>query len=410
MARFETSRCALPRAASAIQGTKRCSSGGDTAPGREVRRSGVGKEARALSATATRDIQMARTLALARRLARSRTTVLMLGETGVGKEWIARAIHDHGPRARREFVEVNCAALPEALLESELFGHERGAFTGACRSRRGSFEVADGGTLFLDEVAEMAPSLQAKLLRAVQDRRVRRLGSEKCSYLDVRIIAATNRTHDELLAGALRQDLFYRLAVATVRVPPLRERPEDVMLLAERFLAELTEEHGSDIEGFDAEATRALRAHSWPGNVRELRNAVERAALFCDEGLVRASHLALTTGGASGRSLPARGRERIAPHEASSCWREEWLGLPLAEVRRRVLDEIEHEYLREQLRVTGGRVGEVARRAGMTPRSLYDRLQKHGLRKEQFRVARADAEVRFRSRPARCSRPGHAPR
>jgi DNA-binding NtrC family response regulator len=214
-----------------------------------------------------------------RAMAGSDATVLILGESGTGKELVARAIHQHGARRARPFVPVNCAAIPENLLESELFGHERGAFTGAERKHRGLFLEADGGTLFLDEVGDLSLPLQAKLLRALQDRSIRPVGAQQDIRLDLRVISATHRDLPVLVQeGRFREDLYYRLAVLPLRLPSLRERADDILLLAQHFLERAAGSLGKTLDGFDAEASAWLLAHRWPGNVRELENVVERAA------------------------------------------------------------------------------------------------------------------------------------
>jgi Nif-specific regulatory protein len=226
------------------------------------------------------------------RVAPSRATVLLRGESGTGKEVVARALHDHGPRAERPFVAVSCAALPEALLESELFGHEKGAFTGAAQARAGRFELADGGTLFLDEVGELPLAAQVKLLRALQERQFERVGGRKTVTVDVRLVAATNRDLEEAVRrGAFRLDLYHRLQVVEIELPPLRERRDDVPLLTARFVEELCAEHGRRLE-LAPEAMAALCACEWPGNVRQLRNVLERLVVAHGGGPVRAEDLA----------------------------------------------------------------------------------------------------------------------
>ncbi len=220
------------------------------------------------------------------RIAESRAGVLVTGESGTGKELVARAIHDLGDRSGSPFIAVNCGAIPHALMESELFGHERGAFTGASERRIGRFEAASGGTLLLDEIGELDPSLQVKLLRAIQEKHIERVGSPHSIGVDVRIIAATNRDLEhEIGAGRFRADLFYRINVVSVHVAPLRERREDVRLLAEAFLERASREYGREIR-FSREALTALEHYAWPGNVRELENAVERGAALCDGGSI----------------------------------------------------------------------------------------------------------------------------
>jgi DNA-binding NtrC family response regulator len=227
-------------------------------------------------------------LDLARRVAPLRSTVLVTGETGTGKELVAGAVHLLSPRAAGPFVKVNCAALPETLLESELFGHERGAFTGAERTRIGRFEQANRGTLFLDEIGDMSPATQAKLLRVLQHQEFHRLGGTRPLRTDARIVAATNRNLEEAIAaGGFRQDLYFRLNVIGIHLPPLRERPEDVLALAEHFRARMAAEIGRPLGGFSEGALQRLRGHDWPGNVRELRNVVERAVLMSEGGCIQ---------------------------------------------------------------------------------------------------------------------------
>ncbi len=244
-------------------------------------------------------------LELARRVAPSRSTVLVTGETGTGKELVAGIIHSLSPRASRAFVKVNCAALPETLLESELFGHERGAFTGADRQRIGRFEQADGGTLFLDEIGDMSPVTQAKLLRVLQDQEFFRLGGTRAIRTDVRIVAATNQDLERAIRGGrFREDLYYRLNVVAIWLPPLRERPEDVEALALHFLARFAADLGRPRTGFSPAALTRIREHPWPGNVRELRNAVERAVLMADGERVDATDIGLDDPGLIQRRVP----------------------------------------------------------------------------------------------------------
>ena len=224
-------------------------------------------------------------VALARRVIDADTTVLLLGETGTGKELFARLIHANGRRRARKFIAQNCGALPESLLESELFGHARGAFTGAVAEHRGLFEEADGGTIFLDEVGEMSPAMQLRLLRVLQEGEVRRVGATHTSRVDVRVIAATNADlEEEIRAGRFRQDLYYRLNVFPIRLPPLRERPEDIPALADHFLRAFRERAHRAIPAIAPEALRCLRAYPFPGNVRELENEIERAVALADDG------------------------------------------------------------------------------------------------------------------------------
>jgi Nif-specific regulatory protein len=309
------------------------------------------------------------------RVARSRATVLVRGESGTGKELVARALHESSPRTGRPFVALNCAALPEALLESELFGHEKGAFTGAAAGTKGRFELADGGTLFLDEVGELSLSAQAKLLRAIQERQFERVGGRRVVTVDVRIVAATNRDLDAAVsAGEFRLDLYHRLSVVTVVLPPLRERREDIAALAEHLVRELSEENGREVR-LGADALEALAAHDWPGNVRQLRNVLEAAVVSTEAAVLREVHLGLDPG-----SARARGE---APSDARPCPREA-AGAPRLEARAEDdgLDEA------EQLRVALARAGFVkakaARLLGMTVRQLDWRVRKYGISVERF--------------------------
>ncbi|MFV1958203.1 MAG: sigma 54-interacting transcriptional regulator, partial [Planctomycetota bacterium] len=241
-----------------------------------------------------RSERMVRVVEAARRAARTDSSVLVTGETGTGKEVIANLIHRRSVRANRPFVEVNCAAFPETLLESELFGHERGAFTGADRRREGRFELADGGTLFLDEIAEMAPSAQVKLLRVLQERSFTRLGGTRTVHVDVRLVAATNRDLEAAVAdGSFREDLYYRLNVIRLEVPPLRERREEIPLFVDRFLQEIVHRIGHGPKRFSSAAMDLLYRHPWPGNVRELKNTIERCAVLCESETVGPEDLRL---------------------------------------------------------------------------------------------------------------------
>jgi Nif-specific regulatory protein len=235
-----------------------------------------------------------RVLGVVKKVAKSNSTVLIHGETGTGKELIAGAIHHNSLRAARNFVKVNCAALQENLLESELFGHEKGAFTGADRQRIGRFEQADGGTLFLDEIGDMSPSTQAKILRVLQEHEFERLGGTRTIRVDVRLIAATNRDLPAMVAASgFREDLYYRLNVVSVQTPPLRERKEDILALAMSFLRRYGNELKKRLDGLDPEAQKLLMRYNWPGNIRELENAIERAALLAERSVVTADDLRL---------------------------------------------------------------------------------------------------------------------
>lgn len=241
---------------------------------------------------------MVEALRMAEQVATSRASVLVVGETGTGKELIAELIHRSSPRAARALVRLNCAALTESLLESELFGHERGAFTGAIGRREGRFEQADGGTIFLDEVSEIPLATQVKLLRVLQERAFERVGGNETIHVDVRILAASNRDLRQRIAdGLFREDLYYRLNVVTIEIPPLRRRPSDIPDLASFFLRKFADENAKVVEGFSDQALAILLAHAWPGNVRELENVVERAVVLCDAPRIEPRHLPASLAG-----------------------------------------------------------------------------------------------------------------
>jgi DNA-binding NtrC family response regulator len=312
------------------------------------------------------------------RVVHSNSSLLILGETGVGKEHLARAIHAEGPRSPGPFVAINCAALAEQLLESELFGHEEGAFTGATRRRRGAFEMAHGGTLFLDEIGEMPLHLQAKFLRVLQDFEVRRVGGERAVEVDVRVMAASNRSLDaESESHRFRRDLYYRLSVIELMVPPLRDRREDIPALVNGFLARIAPKIGIDVRSVTEEAMGRLCHYDWPGNVRELSNILERAMLLCEGDEVTVDDLPAGVAGVNAESSSSPLMEGSAP--------DAWRGETLHEVRQAALEQIERAYLKMVLTETGGRVGLAAERAGIHPRGLFDKMRKFGLKKEEFR-------------------------
>ncbi|MGD1019091.1 MAG: sigma-54 dependent transcriptional regulator [Verrucomicrobiia bacterium] len=245
---------------------------------------------------------------LIRKVARTDATVLIRGESGTGKELIARAIYAESTRANAPFIRVNCAAVPESLIESEFFGHEKGAFTGAVNKREGRFELAHGGTILLDEVSEISPNLQAKLLRVLQEREFERIGGTRTIKVDVRIIATTNRDLQEWIdKGLFRQDLFFRLNVVPIHVPPLRERSDDIAYLAGQFVQRFSRKHGPQVRTLSAEAMRMLHDHSWPGNVREMQNVIERAVILCgDDQTIEPHHLGPLNGGSVAAQQPPR--------------------------------------------------------------------------------------------------------
>ena len=265
---------------------------------------------------------MRQVYALIEQVAPSSPSVLITGESGTGKELVARTIHKLSPRKERPFVAINCSAIPETLMESELFGHEKGAFTGAASRRQGCFELADTGTLLLDEIAEMPALLQAKLLRVIEERQVRRLGGKQEISIDVHLLAATNRDPEEAVhKGTLRRDLLYRLNVIRIHVPSLRDRKEDLPLLAQHLVTQLAEKHGRPARFLSPAAISALQFHAWPGNVRELRNVIERAVIICSGEQVERHHFA---------PYPIEQRERLRQEDTISFP----VGAPLEEVER----------------------------------------------------------------------------
>ena len=317
------------------------------------------------------------------------SSILITGETGVGKERLARAIHAGSERREGPFVSVNCGALPEGLLESELFGHEAGAFTGATQRRAGRFEQAHRGTIFLDEIGEMPRHLQVSLLSVIQGREVRRLGGEQTIPIDIRIMAATNRDlAQDVAEGRFREDLFYRLDVLSFTVPPLRERREDVPDLVASFVRHFRERlDRPDVTGWTAEALQALVAHRWPGNVRELINVVERAVLLCEGPLVTLDDLPDRLRDAPAASAPAELAASPSPAPAALVAPDApgWADRTLREVRDEALAAVERAYLEAVLRRTQGRVAEAAGLAGISPRHLHTKMKEHGLRKEWFK-------------------------
>jgi DNA-binding NtrC family response regulator len=320
----------------------------------------------------------------ARRVGSSDTSVLFLGETGVGKERLASAIHAMGPRKDNPMVVVNCGAIPESLLESELFGHERGAFTGAERAHRGYFELAHGGTILLDEIGEVPVHLQVKLLRVLQEQEVRRVGSEKPISIDVRVMAATNRDLQEEMANKrFRSDLFYRLSVVTLTIPPLRERTEDISPLVREYLERFAKKLRADVRGVSPDAMQALTAYHWPGNVREVINVMERAVLLTNTDEITIADLPETIACCY---LPQEleplvdEAAGVVPQLDSS-----WFRLPLRDARHAWNAAFEKLYLQQVLREQGGKVAQTAAQIGIDPRSLYAKMRAFGLRKEDFR-------------------------
>ncbi|MEN6489580.1 MAG: sigma-54 dependent transcriptional regulator [Smithella sp.] len=299
---------------------------------------------------------MVKLLDIVSQVASTEATILITGESGTGKEMIANAVHYNSPRAGAPFVKINCAALTETLLESELFGHEKGAFTGADRRREGKFRQADGGSIFLDEVSEMSQSMQVKLLRVLQEREITRVGGAEVLKINVRVIAASNKDlKKEMEKGSFREDLFYRLSVVVLHVPPLRERKEDIPLLAQHFLSYFAEKNSKNIKGFTPQAMEKLLRYAWPGNVRELMNAVERAVVLSRREFLDADELSLLM---ADDSVDEKINQSGLPENVP-------------------LEEMEKRTILEAMNATGGNKSEAARRLGITRKTLRSKLEKY---------------------------------
>jgi Nif-specific regulatory protein len=295
-------------------------------------------------------------------VARTNTTALIRGESGTGKEMIAHAIHYNSPRAKKPFIKVSCAALPESLIESELFGYERGAFTGAQAAKKGRFELAEGGTLFLDEIGDLSPSTQVKLLRVLQEREIERLGGTASIRINVRLIAATHQPLETLMEeGRFRADLYYRLAVFTIFAPPLRERKPDIMLLADHFVEKYAREHSKRIRRVSTPAIDMLTSYHWPGNVRELENTIERAVLVCDGGVIHGHHLPPT----------------LQTAEASDTVTRQ----SLAES----VEAFERDLIQDALKTTRGNCARAARLLDSTERIFNYKVRQYGIDTRRFR-------------------------
>ena len=313
--------------------------------------------------------RMAEIFEMVRNLADLDTTVLITGETGTGKELVAHAIHHNSNRCDQRFVRINCGALTETLLESELFGHERGAFSGAVQARRGKFEYASGGTLLLDEIGDVSPAMQLKLLRVLQEKEIQRVGGNETIAVDVRILATTNKNLEQAMAaGTFRSDLYYRLNVARIQLPPLRERMEDVPLLAEHFLRAFCEKTGRPLRGIDRDAMSTMMDYDWPGNVRELANAIERAAVMAKDDHIARVELPLR---------PARSR-REEPDGFN-------IDLPFKDGRQRAITDYEMAYLTQCLRRYRGNIGQSAQHCGVDAKTFYRKMQDYGLDKRDFK-------------------------
>jgi len=321
--------------------------------------------------------------AVLERVADSPTTVLITGESGTGKELVARALHDHSSRRGKPFIKVNCAAIPKELIESELFGYERGAFTGAVTSKPGRFELANGGTLFLDEIGEIPVEMQVKLLRALQESEFERVGGIKTMRVDVRLVAATNRDLKKLITqGTFRDDLFYRLNVVSIRLPALRERASDTPLLVEHFLKKFNERLKKNVTGVEPEALELLSAYSWPGNIRELENVMERAVLFCDASKLRVEDLPAElrgpantfTSGASGSVMPPMSAD--ASVDLGSLPAEGGL----KEHVKVAMSRLERDLVSRALKQTNNNVTHAARLLKISRKGLQLKMKELGLR------------------------------
>jgi DNA-binding NtrC family response regulator len=314
-----------------------------------------------------RNPQMQEIFQLIRTVAETDATVLIQGESGTGKELIARAIHYNSRRRDRPFVVVSCSALPESLLESELFGHEKGSFTGAIRQRIGRFEMADGGTVFLDEVGEMAMPVQMKLLRVLQEREIERVGGNQAVKVDVRVLAATHKDlHRAMSERLFREDLFYRLNVVPIKLPPLRERLDDVPLLAAHFLKKYSEKNRKQVDSISSQAFSALTRYSYPGNVRELENIIERAVI-------------MEKGDTVGRIDLKRAGKFDAPLFSESDLQ------PFRKMKTRVVEQFEKEYFSQLLRMYSGNMSKAALHAGINIKNFHEKMARYGLKKEEFK-------------------------
>jgi DNA-binding NtrC family response regulator len=334
---------------------------------------------------------------LIRKVARTQATVLIAGESGTGKELVARALHRESPRVAAPFIKVNCAAVPENLIESEFFGHEKGSFTGATSKREGRFELAHGGTILLDEISEISPQVQAKLLRVLQERELERVGGNRTIKVDVRVIATTNRRLEESVERKeFRQDLFFRLNVVPIYVPPLREHKEDVAFLAHQFMPRFARKHGARVNGISDAALAALTAHNWPGNVRELQNVIERAVILCgDSGQLEPDHLGFTVPSVTSTppaplSIIAASAPSSAPSAVASASSESTIA-PAAESG--TLAEIEKHYILAALEKTKQNRTHAARLLGISIRTLRNKLNEYGVKgkdNDQADAATAD--------------------
>jgi DNA-binding NtrC family response regulator len=318
----------------------------------------------------TQSPKMTSVFAKIRSVAPTRSTVLLIGETGTGKNLLAKLIHNHSNRRKAQFISVHCGAIPDTLIESELFGHEKGAFTGAIRRKLGKFEIAQGGTIFLDEIGTITPSAQIKLLQVLQDGSFQRVGGEENLKADVRVIAASNSDLKELtVEGSFRKDLYYRLNVFPIEIPPLQERLEDIPYLCEVLLKKLIPYHNKEIDGIHPMVLAAFKSYNWPGNIRELENLIERAAIL------------ETSRQLTPESFPAELFQEGANTQLLSTDSDR----TLAETRRLAIEDIERRYLKDCLGRHHGKINAAAHAAGITTRQLNKLMNKYGIRKEDFK-------------------------
>jgi len=328
-------------------------------------------QAESLEVVQTRSPLMRKVFEKIQSVAPTKSTVLLVGETGTGKGVLANLIHKHSNRRDKQFISVHCGAIPDTLLESELFGHEKGAFTGAVRRKLGKFEIAHGGTLFLDEVGTITPSAQIKLLQVLQDKTFQRVGGEENIEVDVRIIAATNTDLVKMCEqGLFRTDLYYRLSVFPIEIPPLRERKEDIPVLVEVFLRRLNRFNTKEIHGVHPDVMEAFFRYDWPGNIRELENLIERAYIL-------ESSSVLTPESFPSELFTRKSNPSHLPIDTS---------VPLEQVRRKAIEQVERAYLTELLRQNKGRIAPTAQSAGIGVRQLHKLMRKYGLRKEDFKA------------------------
>ena len=309
--------------------------------------------------------RMHKIYALIEKVARSPTTALITGESGTGKELVARALHEHSDRSGAPFIQVNCGAIPDSLFESELFGHEKGAFTGAVAAKPGKFELADGGTLFLDEVGELPKDMQVKLLRVLQDGHLERVGGVRSMSVDVRLVAATNRVLEtEVREGRFREDLFYRLNVIPIQIPPLRERADDIPLLVEHFISKFNKRLNTEVQGVSPDALAALLAHTWPGNIRELENLIERSVLLTEDTILTMSDLP--------GLIPANMDRVEAPPDADEMGLKEYVRVYTTKLERARIQRVLEE---EDSNVT-----RASKKLGISRKSLQMKMKDYGLR------------------------------